>query len=292
VSREGGYILMDKKRRDFLKIAGVTTLAGLGGTAVVDRLMTGSSPVNARAEHGEAAEGHGAVVDNDSSPYREGEQSGKRLGMVVDLRKFREHPELLDKIVQACHHEHNVPNFPNKKDVVKWIWPTGFENAFPEHSNYHLDEESEANKVPVFCNHCDEPPCVKACPTRATFKNKDGIVAMDYHRCIGCRFCMAACPYGMRSFNWRDPRAGLDMNNLNPRFPTRMRGVVEKCNLCAERVGIGKLPKCAEVCAETKAMIFGDLNDPKSEIRKVLKENFTIQRKPSAGTHPSVFYIV
>jgi len=284
---------MDKKRRDFLKIAGVTTLAGLGGTTVVEQLVSGSSPVQARAalevdpaEHGAgeqtAAAGHGEEVV----------KSGKRLGMVVDLRKFREHPELLEKVKHACHAEHNVPDFPNKKDVVKWIWPTGFENAFPEHSSYHLDEGSEDNKVPVFCNHCDSPPCVKACPTRATFQNKDGIVAMDYHRCIGCRFCMAACPYGMRSFNWRDPRAGLDMNNINRRFPTRMRGVVEKCNLCAERIGIGKLPKCVEVCGETKAMIFGNLNDPESEIRKVLKENFTIQRKPSAGTHPSVFYIV
>ncbi len=284
---------MDKKRRDFLKIAGVTTLAGLGGTTVVDRLVSGSSPVQARAaqevdpaEHGAgeqtAAAGHGEEVV----------KSGNRLGMVVDLRKFREHPELLEKVRQACHAEHNVPDFPNKKDVIKWIWPTGFENAFPEHSTYHLDESSEDNKVPVFCNHCDSPPCVKACPTRATFQNKDGIVAMDYHRCIGCRFCMAACPYGMRSFNWRDPRAGLDMNNINRRFPTRMRGVVEKCNFCAERVGLGEQPKCVEVCGETKAMIFGNLNDPESEIRKVLKENFTIQRKPSAGTHPSVFYIV
>ena len=284
---------MDKKRRDFLKIAGVTTLAGLGGTTVVDRLVSGSSPMQARAALEVDPAGH---EDGEKTAAAEhGEETvkaGKRLGIVVDLRQFRKHPELLEKIMHACHAEHNVPNFPNKKDVVKWIWPTGFENAFPEHSTYHLDEETEDNRVPVFCNHCDSPPCVKACPTRATFKNKDGIVAMDYHRCIGCRFCMAACPYGMRSFNWRDPRAGLDMNHLNRRFPTRMRGVVEKCNMCAERIGIGKLPKCVEVCEETKAMIFGDLNDPQSEIRKTLKENFTIQRKPSAGTHPSVFYIV
>jgi molybdopterin-containing oxidoreductase family iron-sulfur binding subunit len=103
---------------------------------------------------------------------------------------------------------------------------------------------------------------------------------------------MAACPYGMRSFNWRDPRGGLNMSDINQKFPTRMRGVVEKCNFCAERVGIGLQPACVEACGSSKAMVFGNLNDPNSEIRKVLKDNYTIQRKPSLGTHPSVFYIV
>jgi molybdopterin-containing oxidoreductase family iron-sulfur binding subunit len=288
---------MDKKRRDFLKVAGVTTLAGLGGTAVVDRLVSGSSPVQANAAHAVDPGTHptGHAVDEHAAPAEHGEdvvKSGNRFGMVIDLPKFKEHPELLEKIVEACNHEHNVPQFPVKKDEIKWIWPTEYENAFTDHSQYHKDSATLKGEVLVMCNHCDDPPCVKACPTRATFKNKDGIVAMDYHRCIGCRFCMAACPYGMRSFNWRDPRAGLDMNSINRKFPTRMRGVVEKCNFCAERVGLGKSPKCVEVCGETKAMVFGNLNDPDSEIRKVLKENFTIQRKPSAGTHPSVFYIV
>lgn len=283
---------MDKKRRDFLKIAGVSTLAGLGGTAVVDRLVSGTSPVESRATKG-IDPGHGSekIAGHGHAPAEEAARSGNRLGMVIDLRKFREHPELGDKVVEACHSTHNVPDFSGK-DVVKWTWLTGFENAFTEHSSYHKDRATLEHDVLVMCNHCDNPPCVRACPTRATFKNKDGIVVMDYHRCIGCRFCMAACPYGMRSFNWRDPRAGLDMNAINRHFPTRMRGVVEKCNFCAERVGLGKQPACVEACGKTKALIFGNLNDPHSEIRKVLKANFTIQRKPSLGTHPSVFYIV
>lgn len=284
---------MDKKRRDFLRVAGVTTLAGLGGPAVFDRLVSGTSPAQARASEDEAPAGHGG--GQHAAPAEHGEgvaKSGNRYGMLLDLRKFREHPELIEKVVLACHKEHNVPHFPNKKDEIKWIWPTSYSNAFTEHSHYYKDNITLDNNVLVLCNHCDEPPCTKACPTRATFKNKDGIVAMDYHRCIGCRFCMAACPYGSRSFNWRDPRAGLDMDELNLKFPTRMRGVVEKCNFCAERVGIGEIPKCVEVCGDTGAMIFGNLNDPNSEIRKMLKENYTIQRKPSLGTHPSVFYIV
>ncbi|GAB4340012.1 MAG: 4Fe-4S dicluster domain-containing protein [Desulfobulbaceae bacterium] len=282
---------MDKKRREFLKIAGISTLAGLGAPAVVDRLVTGSQPLAARAaqevSHGEtggekAASGHGEKT----AP------TGKRYGMVIDVRKFIENPEMAEACIKACHSVHNVPDFPNKKDEIKWIWLTGYENAFPEHSHYYRDEELEKNKVLVLCNHCDSPPCVRACPTKATFKNKDGIVAMDYHRCIGCRFCMAACPYGSRSFNWMDPRKGLDLNKLNREFPTRMRGVVEKCNFCADRLPRGLKPACVEATGSSGAMVFGDLNDPDSEIRHILKEKFTIQRKPALGTHPSVFYII
>ena len=283
---------MDKKRREFLKIAGISTLAGLGAPAVVDRIVAGSSPLVAKATseggHGEPAESHAATAGHGA----EVKITGKRYGMVINVRKFYENPAMSEACVKACHKVHNVPHFPDKKDEIKWLWKTGYNNAFTEHSDYYRDEETAKNDVLVLCNHCDDPPCVRACPTKATFKNKDGIVAMDYHRCIGCRFCMAACPYGSRSFNWRDPRGGLDMNKLNRIFPTRMRGVVEKCNFCADLVGRGEQPACVEAAAGSKAMVFGDLNDPNSEIRKVLKENYTIQRKPSLGTHPSVFYIV
>jgi molybdopterin-containing oxidoreductase family iron-sulfur binding subunit len=113
---------------------------------------------------------------------------------------------------------------------------------------------------------------------------------MDYHRCIGCRFCMAACPYGARSFNWEDPRPYIKKYNKD--FPSRMRGVVEKCNFCGERLALGQEPACVEACKGTGAMFFGDLNDAQSEIRQVLDKEFTIQRNPSLGTKPSVFYIV
>jgi molybdopterin-containing oxidoreductase family iron-sulfur binding subunit len=119
---------------------------------------------------------------------------------------------------------------------------------------------------------------------------ENGIVAMDFHRCIGCRFCMAACPYGARSFNWEDPRPYIKAYNKD--FPSRMRGVVEKCNFCGERLALGQEPACVEACKGTGAMVFGDLNDAKSEIRQVLDKEFTIQRNASLGTKPSVFYIV
>ena len=165
---------------------------------------------------------------------------------------------------------------------------TGFENAFPESPNLYRDEDNAGHKLPIFCNHCDNPPCVRACPTKATFRNKDGVVIMDYHRCIGCRYCMAGCPFGARSFNFQDPRPFLA--DVNPTFPTRMRGVVEKCTFCSELLAVGEMPLC--VRASKGAIAFGDLSDPDSDVRKILAANFTLRRKPTLGTEPSVYYIL
>lgn len=267
---------MDTNRRNFLKVAGISTLAGLGGTAIVERLVSGAGVAQAAAEagHGAGQTKAGAI----------------RYGLIVDIKKFYQDPGLGEKAVTACHQVHNVPQFPEKRDEIKWIWMTKFENAFPERPNAYADEATAKNQLPILCNHCDNPPCVRACPTKATFRGEDGIIGMDYHRCIGCRFCMAACPYGSRSFNWREPRPFI--TNINRDYPARTRGVVEKCNFCVERVQIGQLPACVEAIGDTKALVFGNLNDPNSEIRKILKENYSIQRNPSLGTLPSVFYLV
>lgn len=276
---------MDKQRRNFLKIAGATALAGIGAPALV-RL---SSSAAVAAEHGAAAQGPSAASAHGGHGAEE--PQGIRLGMVIDMRRFTEHPELLDKAIDACNLVHNIPQIESRKSEIKWIWKAPFENVFPEQSAYHAATRVEKTPFAVLCNHCDDPPCVRACPTQATFKVKDnGIVAMDFHRCIGCRFCMAACPYGARSFNWEDPRPYIKTYNKD--FPTRMRGVVEKCNFCGERLALGLEPACVEACKGTGALIFGDLNDANSEIRQVLDQEFTIQRNASLGTKPSVFYIV
>jgi molybdopterin-containing oxidoreductase family iron-sulfur binding subunit len=114
---------------------------------------------------------------------------------------------------------------------------------------------------------------------------------MDMHRCIGCRYCMAACPFGARSLNWFDPRKQGTFKKLNPEYPTRMRGVVEKCTFCIERVTVGLQPACVEAC-KNKEIVFGDLEDPKSEVRAALKESFYIRRKPQLGTKPQVYYVL
>ena len=188
--------------------------------------------------------------------------------MVIDTTKLHTE-EAIAKLAEACHTIHNVPKIEGHKEV-KWLWSDEYGHTFPEQENPHLAEEVHHRSFPLLCNHCENPPCVRVCPTKATYKRPDGIVAMDYHRCIGCRYCMAGCPYGSRSFNWGEPRKNLDLSKLNAEFPTRMRGVVEKCNFCVERLAVGEMPACVE--ASEGAIAFGDLYDPESDVRKVLRE--------------------
>lgn len=281
---------MNNERRKFLKIAGATALAGISAPAVVNltTVANASSGQAEQATHDAPAEAHGSTGHGQSEAQ---DTNRVRLGLLIDMRKLYGHPEMMDAAVTACNKAHNIPHIEGRKSEIKWIWKTSFDSAFPEHSNYHSSKITKENDFLVLCNHCDAPPCVRVCPTQATFVlEKNGIVAMDYHRCIGCRFCMMGCPYGARSFNWFDPRPYI--TEYNPDFPSRMRGVVEKCNLCGERLALGKEPACVEAVKETGAIVFGDLNDPNSEIRQRLDQDPSIQRKPSLGTKPSVFYIV
>lgn len=258
---------MNENRREFIRKTGLGVLAGIG---VASGIIPGSSFEKVAA-----------------SSAHEDEATGIRWGMVIDTRKCRDG---CTRCIDACHEVHNVPDFKGTKDEIKWIWKDPYENVFPGESGQFLSKETKERDYHALCNHCDKPPCVRACPTKATFKrNWDGIISMDYHRCIGCRFCMAACPYGSRSFNWRDPRPAI--KKINQAYPTRERGVVEKCNFCSERLAQGMKPACVAECSEG-ALIFGDLNDPHSEVRELLKNNHTLQRKSELGTRPSVFYII
>ncbi len=213
----------------------------------------------------------------------------KRWAMLVELRACVENEHCTD-CINACHRLHNVPSFQDRKREIKWIWTAPFAEVFPEQVRPFTRDDVKQKPVLVLCNHCENPPCVPVCPTKATFRREeDGIVMMDYHRCIGCRYCMAACPYGARSFNWADPRPAIPA--INQTFPTRTKGVVEKCNFCEERLAKGQIPACVEACKD-KGLYFGDLNNPGSEIRKVLEGRFVLQRKPSLGTGPNVYYLV
>jgi molybdopterin-containing oxidoreductase family iron-sulfur binding subunit len=256
---------MDRSRRNFLKISGLCML-GLGVKPAVDALA--------------AIEQHRVLPNPEAL-------TATRWAMVVDMKKCRDD---CNDCINACHSIHNVPDFPSPKDEIKWIWHETYEHAFPGEYHEYIEESLERKPFMVLCNHCDNPPCVRVCPVQATWKRpEDGIVMMDFHRCIGCRFCMAACPYGSRSFNWWDPRDHI--KEINPDFPTRTKGVVEKCNFCAERLAKGLIPACVEACKE-KALVFGDLSDPDSEIRELLRSHYTIRRKPELGTRPQVYYIV
>jgi molybdopterin-containing oxidoreductase family iron-sulfur binding subunit len=271
---------MAVNRRRFFELGGLSVLGVAGGRMLlarpqapaVDTAPAPDEPIGASAEPAVAGE---PLV-------------AKRWAMVVDVRKCLEQ-EYCDKCISACHRAHNVPDLGNQKDEVKWIWREPYAEALPDQHHEYMDEHRAHTGVPVFCNHCDNPPCTRVCPTQATWKRPDGIVMMDWHRCIGCRYCIAACPYGSRSFNWRDPRPFLD--ELNPEFPTRTRGVVEKCNFCEERLAQGKLPACTLACEE-KALVFGDLGDPSSEVRQLLRGFPAVRRRPGLGTKPEVFYLV
>ncbi len=213
-----------------------------------------------------------------------------RWAMVVDMTKCTRKTDCID-CMAACHLVHNVPAIENKRHEIKWIWKEPFINAFPEQRDGRLRSGLAQTDFIVLCNHCDNPPCVRVCPTKATWKRPDGIVMMDMHRCIGCRYCMAACPYGSRSFNWMDPRKVLDEKTINREYPTRTKGVVEKCDFCAERIDHGRLPVCVEACSE-RALMFGNLSDSRSEVSALLAGRFAIRRKPELGTRPEVYYIV
>jgi molybdopterin-containing oxidoreductase family iron-sulfur binding subunit len=270
----------DKSRRTFLKIAGATVLGGVGVPSIA------------------------ALAREEAEP------EGKHWAVVVDMKKcLRE--QGCTRCVQACHQTHNVPNLGDPKyridpkilhkREIKWIWKEPYEGAFPEQKHSHTPKRLAGNDVLVLCNHCKNPPCVRVCPTKATWKRKsDGIVMMDMHRCIGCRYCVVACPYGSRSFNWLAPwPRPFDEHGAPPnmKFPTRCKGVVEKCNFCAERLAESErtskpfVPACVEVCP-AKALHFGDINDERSTVRTLLNEVHTIQRKPALGTNPQIFYIV
>jgi Fe-S-cluster-containing dehydrogenase component len=260
---------MESSRRRFIKIAGIAAL-GLGAQPLI-KVTAPASQDGPQPVMGSGAEA----------------LSAQQWAMVIDTRRFKSDADV-KPLVDACHKVHNVPQIANRLHEIKWIWATHFHNAFPSIGSAYLSEKVEHRPYLVLCNQCENPPCVRACPTKATFKRDDGIIMMDFHRCIGCRFCMAACPYGARSFNFRDPRDFIVVTDKT--FPTRMKGVVEKCNFCSERLAKGELPACVQ--ASNGAIVFGDLKDPESKVRQVLRENFTIRRKEDLGTEPCVYYIV
>jgi molybdopterin-containing oxidoreductase family iron-sulfur binding subunit len=251
---------MKLTRKEFL-ITSAATLAGISGTKLVTSVKAAAAST--------------------------GEDGKPRWAMAVDFQKCQ-WDQGCNQCIAACKHAHNIPDVPEKAHEVKWIWKELYKSVFPQQSEW-VDPALTSHPLMLLCNHCSNPPCTRVCPTGATWKRGDGIVMMDWHRCIGCRYCMAACPYESRSFDFGDPRG--EIANINPDFPTRTKGVVEKCNFCEERLGRGQCPACVEEC-RGHALIFGDLNDPASEIRTVLRSRYAMQRSPELGTGPSVFYLL
>ena len=201
-----------------------------------------------------------------------GASSKVRWGLLIDTTKCSSG---CSDCISACNAENGLDPVPSPTSA-QWIRKVEIKEI----------KTGRQASVPVMCQHCAEPPCVDVCPTGASFKRADGIVLVDRHACIGCRYCVMACPYKARSFV-HEPLA-----NQKPEVP-RGKGCVEGCTLCVQRIDRGGTPACVEACdkAGHHAMLFGNLNDPDSAISKRVRELATRQLRADLKLDPGVRYL-
>lgn len=195
-----------------------------------------------------------------------------RWGLLIDVSRCADG---CNQCVVACQQENGWRDTGHPETDAQWIRKLTVKNP----------RNGATFSLPMMCQHCAEPPCVDVCPTGASFKRADGIVLVDKHICIGCRYCMMACPYNARSFI-HEP-----LEDQRPHAP-RGKGTVESCTLCVHRVDEGRVPACVEACNDSAggAMLFGDLNDPASEISRRVATYRTTRIRSDLGTDPGVHY--
>lgn len=205
-----------------------------------------------------------------------------QYGMVIDTKRCIG----CHTCALACKAANNVP------DGIWWnrVLTDGGDSIDSAGGTY---PNTRLSFMPTSCQHCANPACVKACPVGATYKDPEtGIVRQDYDKCIGCRACMAACPYtGVRSYNWEEPKYAAEAMLGDSDSPKHVKHVVEKCTFCAQRIKRGDKPACMTPCP-TRARYFGDLDDATSEVAKLIATRQYKQLLPDLGTKPSVYYLV
>ncbi len=287
-----------KSRRKFLQELGIVGIGSvLGGSAILaginyDKKKTAGQRVRVLTAENELLEIEKSdttkvaktTYENLTYLQKQGRDglAGKRFVMVIDLSKCRN----ARKCMAACQNAHHLRPEQHHINVLKM----------------EETENTPAFYMPKPCQHCDNPPCVAVCPVDATFKRPDGIVLIDNERCIGCRFCIAACPYSARVFNWAEPlnaQADKDLTyNVELNVPQR-KGTISKCLFSADRLREGKLPYCVGACPNG-VYYFGDENEDavtngttKETVRfkKLLEDNGGYTLMPELGTRPRVYYL-
>jgi molybdopterin-containing oxidoreductase family iron-sulfur binding subunit len=196
----------------------------------------------------------------------------------------------------ACKLENNIPDTISPPYIMVFEYEkTGYKEFAPiaepfENVNRLKYTKLRKDKMymPVQCNHCDDAPCAKVCPTGASYKAIDGIVMVDWTQCIGCKYCIQACPYQARRFNWWSPVISPD--RINPKVPMRPHGVVEKCTFCVHRTRKGMTTRCVEACPN-KARTFGNLKDPESAVSNLIADEPSFRLKERLNTGPNLYYL-
>lgn len=283
--------IIDKGRRDFivnaaLATAAVTTCGSLLCSCSSEQGVAQSEKVKLLSPEGEIVEIDSAYLNHQEHMQivskleaREG-MAGKKFVMVVDLARCKN----ARKCITACQKWHYRPT------DKEWLTVKLLKDS----------EEGAPYWFPKQCFHCDNPPCVKVCPVDATYKRQDGLVLIDNDRCIGCKFCMAACPYSTRVFNWDDPVQPFDITKLasNPEtnLPAKV-GTVEKCDFCPDRAREGLLPPCVDACPNG-VFYFGDENedtvsngDETLSFKQLIKDRAAYRFMEELGTKPRVYYL-
>ncbi|HAW51468.1 MAG TPA: hydrogenase [Flavobacteriales bacterium] len=274
-------------RRSFIQFgltSGALMLAG--ATAFFQKIKTTSAStekVKVLTTDGKVMEVDKAHVNEPCHPVsrtlaRQGIK-GKKFVMVVDLSRCRN----ARKCISSCEKAHNIPH----------------DRPFIKVLRMQDNEESSPYWMPKKCFHCDNPPCVKVCPVGATYKRSDGIVLVDNERCIGCRFCMSACPYSARVFNWGEPEKPENYNcAYSPETSTPSKiGTVEKCDFCPDMIRENKLPHCITSCPNG-VLYFGDKlsdsvtnGDETVRLSEMLRDKGGYRYLEELGTEPNVYYL-
>jgi len=245
---------MEMDRRTFLKLGGVLTAASVvaPGSQMLMAAAVGATGAKTKAS------------------------SKTKWAMVVDLNKCTG----CRKCEEGCRDENNVPLYGDPRYDAYWLRVAEMKQEVPG---------AEERPIPLLCTHCDDPPCVHVCVTKASFVREDGIVLIDEHRCIGCRYCIIACPYRARSIIFKENTV-----RTNEKVPKVMIGVATKCTFCVHRIDDGNLePRCVEECRKIghNALTFGDIRDPNSQVSRLLNtENVQVLR-PNLKVGSNVYYI-